>query len=153
MTVSGDVSPRDSRRFFAGGDLGMWQNPLASVALHPIIAILGFLLSYSPLNLFSHWPNDCDRRPHTFETPIHADLPFLWLTFARGATRFLARPPLAISVLAHRWSNRPWWNSILAGRVSLVLVLFWSSWNAVALSGLFDREQLRSLPALFPAHC
>ena len=58
---------------FAGGGLGTRQNPLASVALHPIIALLGFLLS-------SYWcfhshrrPNDCVRASQTNPIPLHAD--------------------------------------------------------------------------------
>ncbi|KAJ5628300.1 hypothetical protein N7490_010528 [Penicillium lividum] len=59
--------------FSAGGDFQIWQNPLASVALHPIIAILGFLLSSSPLELFPHKPDDRVRPLQNILVYLHAD--------------------------------------------------------------------------------
>ncbi|KAJ5915412.1 hypothetical protein N7466_011345 [Penicillium verhagenii] len=55
------------------GLLRKWQNPLASVALHPIIAILGFLLSSSPLELFSHEPDDHICPLQIYLVFLHAD--------------------------------------------------------------------------------
>ncbi|KAJ5936377.1 hypothetical protein N7454_005012 [Penicillium verhagenii] len=66
--MSGATSFAKSR-----GLLRKWQNPLASVALHPIIAALGFLLSSSPLELFSHEPDDYIRPLQIYLVFLYAD--------------------------------------------------------------------------------